>query len=81
MSLCLGPPMKQRPLITKQKADEADAKDQLFSQTADEVEVAFYKRKVEEGDAGQLSKWNDVVVEDCVTDDSNDDLLIDNVSG
>jgi hypothetical protein len=36
-SLCLGPPMKQRSLITKQKVAEADAKDQLFSQTTDEA--------------------------------------------
>jgi hypothetical protein len=44
------------------------------------AEAAYYKRKVEEGNAGQSSKWNDIVIEDCVTDDIDDELVIDYVS-
>jgi hypothetical protein len=61
----------------KQKCDEAEAEDQLFFQTADEAKTSYYKRKEEEFDVGQCSKWNEVVVEDCATDDSDDELLID----
>jgi hypothetical protein len=61
----------------KQKRDEAEAEDQLFSQTADEAKTSYYKRKEEEFDVGQCSKWNKVVVEDCATVDSDDELLID----
>jgi hypothetical protein len=64
----------------KQKADEAETEDQLFSQVVDMAEAAYYKRKEEEGNAGESSKWNDIVVEDCATDDSDDELLIDYVS-
>jgi hypothetical protein len=35
------------------------------------------KKTGEKCDAGQCSKWNEVVVEDCATDDSEDELLID----
>jgi hypothetical protein len=61
----------------KQKCDEAEAEDQLFSQTADEEEANYYKRTVEKCDAGHSSNYNEVVVEDCATDDSEDELLID----
>jgi hypothetical protein len=60
-----------------QKCDEAEAKDQLFSQAADEAEATYYKGNAEKCDAGPCSKWNEVVVKDCVTDDSDDELLID----
>jgi hypothetical protein len=59
----------------KKKSDEAE--DELLSQVADEAEANYYKRTVDKCDAGQCSKWNEVVVEDCVTDDSEDELLID----
>jgi hypothetical protein len=59
------------------KSDEAEAEDELFSQAADEAEANYYKRTGEKCDAGQCSKWNEVVVEDCATDDSEDELLID----
>jgi hypothetical protein len=63
----------------KQKCDEAEAEaeDQLFSQAADEAEANYYKRTAEKFDAEQCNKWNEVVVEDCVMDDSEDELLID----
>jgi hypothetical protein len=61
----------------KQKCDEGEAEDQLFSQAADEAEANYYKRTAEKCDAGQCSKWNEVVIEDCATDDSEDELLID----
>jgi hypothetical protein len=61
----------------KQKSDEAEAEDELFSQAADEAEANYYKRTADKCDAGQCSKWNEVVIEDCVTDDSEDELLID----
>jgi hypothetical protein len=61
----------------KQKSDEAEDEDELFSQTADEAEANYYKRIADKCDAGQCSKWNEVVVEDCATDDSEDELLID----
>jgi hypothetical protein len=61
----------------KQKSDEAEAEDELFFQTADEAETNYYKRTVDKCDAGQCNKWNEVVVEDCATDDSEDELLID----
>jgi hypothetical protein len=61
----------------KQKSDEAEAENQLFSQAADEAEANYYKRNAEKCDAGQCSKWNEVGVEDCATDDSEDELLID----
>jgi hypothetical protein len=61
----------------KQKCDEAEAKDELFSQAAYEAEDNYYKRTAEKCDAGQCSKWNEVVIEDCATDDSEDELLID----
>jgi hypothetical protein len=61
----------------KQKSDEAESEDELFSQAADEAEANYYKRTVDNCDAGQCSKWNEVVVEDCATDDSEDELLID----
>jgi hypothetical protein len=61
----------------KQKSDEAEAEDELFSQATDEVEANYYKRTVDKCDAGQCSKWNEVVVDDCATDDSEDELLID----
>jgi hypothetical protein len=61
----------------KKKSDEAEAEDELFSQAADEAEANYYKRTVDKCDAGQCSKWNEVVVEDCATDDSKDELLID----
>ena len=61
----------------KQKCDEAEAEDELFSQAADEAEANYYKRTGDKCDAGQCSKWNEVVVEDCATDDSEDELLID----
>ena len=57
--------------------EEAEAEDELFSQAADEAEANYYKRTAEKCDAGQCSKWNEVVVEDCATDDSEDELLID----
>ena len=59
----------------KKKSDEAE--DELFSQAADEAEANYYKRTGDKCDAGQCSKWNEVVVEDCATDDSEDELLID----
>jgi hypothetical protein len=59
----------------KQKCDEAE--DELFSQAADEAEANYYKRTSEKCYAGQCSKWNEVIVEDCATDDSEDELLID----
>jgi hypothetical protein len=59
----------------KQKSDEAE--DELFSQAAEEAEANYYKRTVDKCDAGQCSKWNEVVVADCATDDSEDELLID----
>jgi hypothetical protein len=59
----------------KQKYDEPE--DQLFSQAADKAEANYYKRNAEKCDAGQCSKWNEVVIEDCTTDDSDDELLID----
>jgi hypothetical protein len=49
----------------------------LFSQAADKAEANYYKRTGDKCDAGQCSKWNEVVVEDCATDDSKDELLID----
>jgi hypothetical protein len=55
----------------------AEADDQLFSQAADEAEANYHKRKAEKCDAGQCCKWNEIVVEDCATDDSDDELLID----
>jgi hypothetical protein len=61
----------------KKKSDEAKAEDELFSQAADEAEANYYKRTGDKCDAGQCSKWNEVVVEDCATDDSEDKLLID----
>jgi hypothetical protein len=61
----------------KQKCDEVEAEDQLFSQAADEAEANYYKRTAEKCDAGQCNKWNEVVVEDCAMDDSEDELLID----
>jgi hypothetical protein len=60
----------------KQKCDEAEAEDELFSQAADEAEANYYNRAAEKCDAGQ-SMWNEVVVKDCATDDSEDELLID----
>ena len=57
--------------------EEAEAEDELFSQAADEAEANYYKRTGDKCDAGQCSKWNEVVVEDCATDDSEDELLID----
>jgi hypothetical protein len=59
----------------KKKSNEAE--DELFSQAADEAEANYYKRNVDKCDAGQCSKWNEVVVEDCAMDDSEDELLID----
>jgi hypothetical protein len=61
----------------KQKFDETEAEDELFSQAADEAEANYYKRTVDKCDAGQCNKWNEVVIEDCMTDDSEDELLID----
>jgi hypothetical protein len=61
----------------KQKCDGAEAENELFSQAADEAEANYYKRTAAKCDAGQCSKWNEVVVEDCATDDSEDELLID----
>jgi hypothetical protein len=61
----------------KQKSDEAEAEDELFSQAAYEAEAHYYKRTVDKCDAGQCSKCNEVVIEDCATDDSEDELLID----
>lgn len=61
----------------KKKSDEAEAEDELFSQAVDEAEANYYKRIVDKCDAGQCNKWNEVVVEDCATDDSEDELLID----
>jgi hypothetical protein len=60
----------------KQKCDEAETEDELFSQAADKAESNYYKRATEKCDVGQ-SKWNEVVVKDCTTDDSEDELLID----
>jgi hypothetical protein len=59
----------------KQKSNEAEA--ELFYQAADEAEANYYKGTADKCDAGQCSKWNKVVVEDCATDDSEDELLID----
>jgi hypothetical protein len=59
----------------KKESDEAE--DELVFQAADEAEANYYKRTVDKCDAGQCSKWNEVVVEDCTTDDSKDKLLID----
>jgi hypothetical protein len=61
----------------KQKSDEAKAEDELFSQATDEAEANYYKTTVDKCDARHCSKWNEVVVEDCATDDSEDELLID----
>jgi hypothetical protein len=61
----------------KKKSDEAEVEDELFSQAVDEAEANYYKRTADNCDAGQCSKWNEVVVEDCATDDSEDELLID----
>jgi hypothetical protein len=59
------------------KSDEAKAEDELFSQAAYEAEANYYKRTAGKCDAGQCSKWDEFVVEDCATDDSEDELLID----
>jgi hypothetical protein len=61
----------------KQKCDETKAEDQLFSRAADEAEANYYKRNAEKCHTGQCIKWNEVVVEDCTTNDSEDELLID----
>jgi hypothetical protein len=61
----------------KQKCDETEAEDEILSQAVDEAEANYYKRTAEKCDAGQCNKWNEVVVEDCATDDSEDELLID----
>jgi hypothetical protein len=63
-------------VVYYKKCDEAEAEDQLFSQDADEAETSYYKRKAKECDTGQCNKWNKVVVEDCATDYSDDELLI-----
>ena len=47
----------------KHKCDDAEVEDQLFSQPADEAEANYYKRTTEKCDAGQCSKWNEVVVD------------------
>lgn len=55
--------------------DEEDWK--FLSQCADEVEVAYLKQKAEQANAAETSHRDDVVVEDCGSDDS---LLTDYVS-
>ena len=52
------------------QAEEAD--DAFFTQAAeaaDEVEAAYYRRKVDQGNAGEPSHNNRVVVEDWYSDD------------
>jgi hypothetical protein len=43
------------------------------------AKAVYYKRKVEEENVGQSSKWNNIVIADCVTDDTDDELIIDYV--
>lgn len=64
----------------KQKVDEAEAEDQLFSQAADMAKATYYKRKAKEANIGQSSKWSNILIEDCVIDNTDDELLIDDVS-
>ena len=49
----------------------------FLSQAADEAEAAYYRRKVDQGNAGDPSHNNRVVVEDWY---SNDELLTQYVS-
>ena len=41
----------------------------FLSQAADEVEAAYYRRKADQGNAGEPSHSNEVVVEDWYSDD------------
>ena len=43
--------------------------DALFTQAGDEAEAAYYKRKVDQGNAGESSHSNRVMVEDWYSDD------------
>ena len=52
------------------QAEEDD--DAFFTQAteaADEVEATYYRRKADQGNAGDPSHSNRVVVEDCYSDD------------
>jgi hypothetical protein len=39
--------------------------------------AAYYKRKVKEENVGQSSKWNNIMITDCGTDDTDDELITD----
>ena len=41
----------------------------FLSQAADEVKAVYYKRKADQGNAGDPSHSNRVAVEDCYSDD------------
>ena len=41
----------------------------FLSQAADEAEAAYYRRKADQGNAGDPSHSNRVVVDDCYSDD------------
>jgi hypothetical protein len=41
----------------------------LLSQAADEAEATYYRRQVDQGNAGEASHNNEVVVEDWYSDD------------
>ena len=49
------------------QAEEDD--DAFFTQAADEAEAAYYRRKADQGNAGEPSHSNKVVVEDWYLDD------------
>ena len=40
-----------------------------MSQAVDEAEAVYYRRQAEQGNAGEPSHSNEVVVEDCYSDD------------
>ena len=49
------------------QAEEDD--DAFFTQAADEAEAAYYRRKADQGNAGEASHSYRVVVEDWYSDD------------
>ena len=52
-----------------QAEDEDDAFFTQAAEAADEAEAAYYRRKADQGNAGELSHSNMVVVEDWYSDD------------
>jgi hypothetical protein len=44
------------------------------------AKATYYKRKAKEANIGQSSKWSNIMIEDCVMDNTDDRLLIDDVS-